>query len=454
MTIDRRAATDLRSALRGDLLLPGADGYDTARRIFNAMIDRRPAAIARCAGAADVVACLGFARAHRLEVSVRGGGHNVSGKAVGDGGLLVDLTMMKSVRVDPVRRSARAEPGLTLGELDRECQAFGLATPTGIVSATGIAGLTLGGGIGWLGGKHGLACDNVTSVDLVTADGRLLVASPRDHADLFWAVRGGGANLGVATSFEYRLHEVGRVLGGAVVWPLDQARQVLRFYDDFAHGCPDELSVNAGFASAEDGTAVLGVAVAWIGPPEMGKRLLKPLRSFGRPLADMIGPMSFVDLQRAGDAAFPRDRRHYWKAGFLRRLEPAAVDTLIHFAATRPSPHTQIGLQQMHGAAARVPAADTAFAHRHDQWDCLMLSQWESPTDDERNIRWTRDLHAALEPYLERAVYVNDLGDDEPDRVRAAYGTNYDRLVAIKAKYDPDNFFHLNQNIRVGTTGE
>jgi FAD/FMN-containing dehydrogenase len=448
VTIDRRAATDLGPALRGELLLPGADGYDAARRIFNAMIDRRPVAIARCAGAADVVACLGFARAHRLDVSVRGGGHNVSGKAVCDGGLLVDLTMMKSVRVDPVRRSARAEPGLTLGELDRECQAFGLATPTGIVSATGIAGLTLGGGIGWLGGKHGLACDNVTSVDIVTADGRLLVASPGEHADLFWAVRGGGANLGVVTSFEYRLHEVGRVLGGGVVWPLDQARQVLRFYGDFAHGCPDELSVNAGFASAEDGTTVLGVAVAWSGPLEIGERLLKPLRSVGRPLADMIGPMSFVDLQCAGDAAFPRGRRHYWKAGFLRRLDPAAIDTLIHFAATRPSPHTQIGLQQMHGAAARVPAADTAFAHRHDQWDCLMLSQWESPTDDERNIRWTRDLHAAMEPYLDLAVYVNDLGDDETDRVRAAYGTNYDRLGAIKAKYDPGNFFHLNQNVQ------
>jgi FAD/FMN-containing dehydrogenase len=447
MTIDKWAPGDLRSSLRGELLLPGDDCYDAARRIFNAMIDRRPGAIARCTGAADVVACVGFARAHGLDVSVRGGGHNVSGKAVCDGGLMIDLTPMKSVRVDPVRRTARAEPGLTLGELDRDCQAFGLATPTGIVSATGIAGLTLGGGIGWLGGKHGLACDNVTSIDIVTADGRLLVASPREHADLFWAVRGGGANLGVVTSFEYRLHEVGPVLGGVVAWPLDQAGQVLRFYDDFAHGCPDELSVNAGFASAEDGTTVLGIAVAWIGSLGVGERLLKPLRSFASPLADMVGPMSFVDLQRGGDAAFPRGRRHYWKASFLRRLDPAVIDTLIHFAATRPSPHTQIGLQQMHGAAARVPAAETAFAHRHDQWDCLMLTQWDSPADNEGNIRWTRELHAAMEPYLERAVYVNDLGDDESDRVRAAYGQNYDRLVAIKAQYDPGNFFHLNQNI-------
>ena len=448
MTIDYRALDHLRSALRGELVLPDHDRYDATRRIFNAMIDRRPAAIARCAGAADVVACVGFARAHRLDVSIRGGGHNVSGKAVCDAGLMIDLTPMKSVRVDPVRRSARAESGLTLGELDRDCQAFGLAAPTGIVSATGIAGLTLGGGIGWLGGKHGLACDNLLSVDIVTADGRLVVASPTEQADLFWAVRGAGANLGVVTSFEYHLHEVGPVLGGAVVWPLDQAREVLGFYRDFARECPDELSVNAGFATAEDGTTVLGVAVAWIGPLDGGERVLKPLRSVAIPLADTIAPMSFVELQRAGDGAFPRGRRHYWKAGFLRRLDRGAIDTLIHFAATRPSPHTQIGLQQMHGAAARVPVAETAFAHRHDQWDCLMLSQWENPADDERNIQWTRELHFAMEPYLERAVYVNDLGDNEADRVRAAYGANYDRLAGIKAKHDPDNFFRLNQNVR------
>jgi len=448
MTIDKGMVSDLRSALRGVLTLPGEEGYEASRRIFNAMIDRRPAAIVRCAGASDVMAGVTFAHAHGLDVSVRGGGHNVSGRAVCEGGLMLDLTPMKSIRVDPARRLARAEPGLTLAELDRECQAFGLATPTGIVSATGIAGLTLGGGIGWLGGKHGLACDNVASVDIITADGRLRVASPEEHPDLYWAVRGGGANLGVVTSFEYRLHEVGPVLGGAIAWPLDQAKRVLRFYDDFARGCPDELSANAGFGAAEDGTPVLGVAVAWTGPVDAGERYLRPLRSFANPVADMVGPMSYVDLQRGGDGGFPQGRRHFWKAGFLRRLEPGAIDTLIHFAGMRPSPHTQIGLQQMHGAAVRVSAADTAFAHRREQWDCLMLSQWDRPADDERNIRWTRDLYAAMEPYLEQAVYVNDLGDDESDRIRAAYGANYDRLVAIKGKYDPDNFFHLNQNVQ------
>ncbi|HKQ65338.1 MAG TPA: FAD-binding oxidoreductase [Methylomirabilota bacterium] len=438
---------DLRSALRGAVLLPEDAGYDETRRIFNAMIDHRPALIARCAGAADIVTCVEFARALGLEVSMRGGGHNVSGKAVCHGGLMIDLAGMKSVRVDPRRRTVHAEPGLTLAELDRDCQRFGLATPTGIVSPTGIAGLTLGGGIGWLGGKHGLACDNLISVDIVTADGKLLTASETEHPDLFWAVRGGGANLGVVTSLEYRLHEIGPVLGGAVAWPLDQAKRVLRFYGEFAQAAPDELCANAGFATAEDGTAVLGIAVAWIGPLDTGERVLKPLRSHGSPLADAVLPMSFIDLQRGGDSAFPPGRRHYWKAGFLRRLSPEAIDVLVHFAATLPSPQTQIGLQQMHGAAARVSSTATAFAHRHDQWDCLMLTQWDRRDDDEQNIRWTRDLYARMEPHLERAVYVNDLGGDEGDRIRSAYGANYDRLAAVKAKYDQTNFFRWNQNV-------
>ena len=438
---------DLRSALRGEVLLPQDVAYDDTRRIFNAMIDHRPALIARCAGAADIVTCVEFARAQGLEVSMRGGGHNVSGKAVCHGGLMIDLAGMKSARVDPRRRIVQAEPGLTLAELDRDCQRFGLATPTGIVSPTGIAGLTLGGGIGWLGGKHGLACDNLISVDIVTADGKLLTASETEHPELFWAVRGGGANLGVVTSLEYRLHEIGPVLGGAVAWPLDQAKRVLRFYGEFAQAAPDELCANAGFATAEDGTAVLGIAVAWIGSLDAGEQVLKPLRSHGNPLADAVMPMSFIDLQRGGDSAFPPGRRHYWKGGFLRRLSPEAIDVLVHFAATLPSPQTQIGLQQMHGSAARVASTATAFAHRHDQWDCLMLTQWDRRADDEQNIRWTRELYARMEPHLERAVYVNDLGGDEGDRIRSAYGANYDRLAAVKAKYDPTNFFRWNQNV-------
>ena len=445
--ITDRVLRDFRGALLGSVLAPDDVEYDSTRRVFNAMIDRRPALIARCAGAADVVASVAFAREHGLEVTLRGGGHNVSGKAVSDGGLMIDLAGMKGCRVDSARGTAQAESGLTLGELDHACQAFGLATPTGNISPTGIAGLTLGGGISWLNGKHGLACDNVVSVDIVTADGRLRAANADEHPDLFWAVRGGGANVGVVTSFEYRLHPVGPVLGGGVAYPIAAARRVLRFYGEFARSCPDELCVNAGLATALDGAQVVAVAVAWCGALDQGERIVKPLRSLAASAADGIGPMGYADLQRGGDGGFPRGRRHYWKASFLRRLDEPVVDILVDFAARPPSPHTQIGLQQMHGAAARVAPTATAFSHRHDQWDCLILSQWEDPADDERNIRWTRELHAALQPYVEAAVYVNNLGADEADRVRSAYGENYDRLAEIKARYDPDNFFRWNQNV-------
>lgn len=446
--IPQRSLDDLRAALRGTVLTPADEAYDRTRQIYNAMIDRRPAVIARCAGAADVVAALAFARAEGLPVSVRGGGHNVSGKAVCEAGVMIDLAGMKGCRVDPARRTVRAEPGLTLAEFDRECQAFGLATTTGIVSPTGIAGLTLGGGIGWLNGKHGLACDNLVAADVVTADGRLLTTSDAERPDLFWAIRGGGGNVGIVTSFEYRLHEVGPVLGGGIAFPLARGAHVLRFYEQLAREAPDELSVNAGMGSLPDGSAFLGVAVVWCGPLEAGERALKPLRTFDTPLGDMIAPMRYVDVQRAGDDGFPRGRRHYWKAGFLRRLDDPVIDVLLDFAARRPSPYTQIGLQQMHGAAARVAPDATAFPHRRDQWDFLILSQWERAADDQRNIAWTQELYAAMEPYLERAVYVNDLGADEADRVAAAYGDNYGRLAAVKAQYDPDNVFRANQNVR------
>ena len=281
----------------------------------------------------------------------------------------------------------------------------------------------------------------------MTADGRLRTASTSEHADLFWAVRGGGANIGIVTSFEYRLHEVAPVLGGGVVFPFAKAKRVLAFYDELARGCPDELSVNAGLGTADDGASVVGISVGWCGALDVGERMLKPLRTFETPIADMIAPMRYVDLQCGGDAVFPRGRRHYWKAGFQRRLEAAAIDVMIDFAARRPSPYTRIGLQQMHGAAARVSPTETAFAHRHDQWDFMALSQWDNAADDERNTRWARELYAAMEPYLEHAVYVNDLSGDESDRVREAYGANYERLAAIKVAYDPTNFFRSNQNV-------
>ena len=445
--IPQPALAELRTALRGAVLAPGEAGYDGARQIFNAMIDGRPALIAQCASAGDVVACVGFAQAHGIVVSVRGGGHNVSGKSVIDDGLMIDLSPMKGCRVDPMRRMARAEPGLTLAEFDQECQAFGLATPMGAVSATGIAGLTLGGGFGWLSGKHGLACDNLLSVEIVTADGRLRTASPNEHPDLFWAVRGGGANFGVVTSFEYRLHEVGPVLGGGIVFPFAKAERVLAFYDEFARDCPDELSANAGLWTAADGAPLVGIGIAWCGALDVGERVLEPLRAFGTPLADMIAPMRYVDRQRTSDLSFPRGRRHYWKAGWQRRLDAAAIEVMVEFAARRPSPYTRLSLQQMHGAAARVPSSETAFAHRHDQWEVQILSQWLDAADDEANVRWARECHAALEPHLDRAVYVNSLSGDESDRVSEAYGSNYQGLAAIKAIYDPVNFFRSNQNV-------
>jgi FAD/FMN-containing dehydrogenase len=445
--ISQSARADLRSAVRGSVLAPGDTAYDETRQIFNAMIDHRPALIARCIGAADVVACVRFAQANGLAVSARGGGHNISGKAVVDGGLMIDLSPMKGCRVDPGRRTVRAEPGLTLAEFDHECQAFGLVTTMGAVSPTGIAGLTLGGGFGWLCGKFGLACDNLLSADIVTADGRLRTASPTEHPDLFWALRGAGANFGVVTSFEYRLHELGPVLGGGVVFPLAKAKRVLAIYDEFARSCPDELSVNAAVATATDGIPVVGIAVTWCGPLDVGERLLKPLRTFETPIADTIAPMRYVDRQRTNDAVFPRGRRHYWKAGWQRRLDAAAIDVVIDFAARRPSPYTRISFQHMHGAAARVSATETAFFHRHDQWEVQMLSQWIDADDDEQNIQWAREMYAEMEPYLDHAVYVNMLGADESDRVRTAYGHNYERLVAIKAVYDPTNFFRSNQNV-------
>ena len=447
MMVKEAALAELRTALRGSVLTPNDIGYDAARQIFNAMIDCRPALVARCATAADIRACVGFAQAHGLVVSVRSGGHNVSGKAVVDGGLMIDLSLMKGCRIDPVRRTARAEPGLTLAEFDHNCQVFGLATTMGAVSPTGIAGLTLGGGFGWLCSKYGLTCDNLLSVDIVTADGRLRTASPLEHPDLFWAVCGGGGNVGIVTSFEYRLHDVGPVLGGSVVFPFAKAKDVLAFYDDFARSCPDELSVNAALWTTADGVPVVGIGVAWCGALDLGERVLRPLQTFETPLADTIASMRYVDRQRASDAFFPPGRRHYWKAGWQRRLAPAGIDVIVEFAARRPSPYTRLSLQQMHGAAARVPPSATAFVHRHDQWEVQMLSQWLDPADDEVNIGWARECYAALEPHLERAVYVNMLGGDETSRVREAYGANYERLAAIKAIYDPTNFFRSNQNV-------
>jgi hypothetical protein len=441
------ALRELEADLRGELICPPDSGYDEVRTVFNGMIDRRPLVVVRCAGASDVVRGITFAREHDLMLSVRGGGHNVAGNAVCDGGLMLDLSGMKGLRVDPDRRIARAEPGLTLRELDHGTQACGLATPLGIVSMTGIAGLTLGGGLGWLNGRHGLACDNLLSADIVTADGRLVTASDEVNPDLFWGIRGGGGNFGVVTSFEYRLHAVGPVFAGGLSYPLTTAPEVLRFYDDFVKTAPDELSTMASLAWSPDGEPVISIVVCYCGPVDAGEQVLRPLRSFRSPLEDSIRPMPYQAFQSAPDAGFPCGQLHYWKSGWLRHVTHEAIETMIRFVRQMPSPTTGVGLQHLHGAASRVDRSATAFPHRAEQYDFLILSQWPDAADSTHNIEFTRAFFEAMQPYLEDSVYVNNLGDEGQGRVQAAYGENYQRLAGLKRKYDPANLFRLNQNI-------
>jgi len=450
ITLDPAVVQTFRESLRGQLLGPGEPGYDAARRIDNAMIDRRPALIARCAGAADVVAAVRFGRERNLLVSVRAGGHNVAGNAVCDGGLMIDVSPMKGVRVDPGARTARAAAGVTWGEFDHETQAFGLATTGGVISTTGVAGLTLGGGVGWLNGRFGVAADNLLSADVVTAEGRMLRASEQDNDDLFWALRGGGGNFGVVTSFEYRVHAVGpTVLAGPVFHPLGRARDVLRFYRDFSATEPDALTTYAGLLTGPDGTALVGMVVCYAGPPEQGERLVAPVRKFGPPVVDQIGPMPYTAVQRMFDPAFPPGRYSYWKSSLAPELSDSVIDAVVDHMARVPSPHTAVMLEHYHGAYSRKRPADSAYAHRQPTWDVVIIGNWAEAAHTDRNVQWVRDLFAAVQPKVSANVYVNFLdADDGADRVRAAYGDNYDRLVGLKKKYDPTNFFRMNQNIR------
>jgi len=447
---DDDALREFRAGFRGQVLQPGDPGYDAARRIDNAMIDRRPALIARCAGVADVRASVRFARAHELLVSVRAGGHNVAGNAVCEGGLMIDLSPMKGVRVDPGARTARAQAGVTWGDLDVETQAFGLATTGGVISTTGIAGLTLGGGVGWLNGRFGLACDNLVSADVVTADGHFLRASEQENADLFWGLRGGGGNFGIVTSFEFRLHPVGpTVLSGPVFHPAARARDVLRFYREFSANEPDELTTYAGLLTGPDGAPLVGVVPCYAGPPEQGEKLLERLRKFGPPAADMVGPMPYLAVQRMFNDAFPPGRYNYWKSSLTPEISDGLIDTVVEHMARVPSPHTAVMLEHYHGAYARKAPAATAYVHRRATYDLVVIATWTDPADTERNVAWARGLFAAAQPHVSRAAYVNFLDrDEDADRLRAAYGENYERLVALKRKYDPTNFFRMNQNVK------
>ncbi len=445
--IREAALSQLRTTLRGPLLVPGDPGYDGARTIHNASIDRRPAMIARCVGAGDVIACVRFAREHDLLVSVRGGGHSIAGKAVCDGGLMIDLSSMKGIRVDPAERTVRAEPGLLLGEFDRETQAFGLATTMGVISRTGIAGLTLGGGIGWLVRKYGLACDNLVSVDVVTADGLLLTASANENEELFWGVRGGGGNFGVLTSLEYRLHEVGPVLGGGVLYPVAKTREVLRFYREFTASCPDELSTQVMTITVPDVGRVVGVGGCYCGPLSEGEKLLKPLRTFGPPAVDLFAPMPYVQHQGMFDPFFPPGRHVYTKANFLNGLSDGAIEVFTEYAIA-PSPYTAGVLEHLGGAFSRAGPAENAFAHREYPYNFSIWSNWTEPADSQKNIQWTREFWDAMRPFMGEGAYVNYLEDEGDPRAREAYGSNYDRLVALKNKYDPTNFFRMNHNIK------
>jgi FAD/FMN-containing dehydrogenase len=448
--LDDAAIKDLRASLRGSLLQPADAGYDGARRIDNAMIDRRPALIARCAGVADVLAAVRFARARDVLVSVRAGGHNVAGNAICDDGLVIDVSPMKGVRVDPAARTVRAEAGVTWGDLDAETQAFGLATTGGVISTTGIAGLTLGGGVGWLNGRFGLACDNLIAADVVTAAGHLVHASEQEHADLFWGLRGGGGNFGIVTSFEYRLHPLGpMLLSGPVFHPAARAREVLRFYREFSATEPDELTTYAGLLTGPDGAPLVGLVPCYAGPPDQGEKVVERLRKFGPPAVDMIGAMPYVAVQRMFNDAFPPGRYNYWKSSLTPGLTDQLLDTIVEHMARVPSPHSAVMLEHYHGAYSRPAATATAYSHRRPTYDVVIIANWTDPADNARNIAWTRELFAAVQPQVSAAAYVNFLDADEgAERVRAAYGENYDRLVALKRTYDPTNFFRMNQNVR------
>jgi len=442
-------ADELRSEFQGRLIGPEDGDYDEARKIWNGIIDKRPALIAQCAGTSDVVAAVNFAREKGLAVAVRGGGHNVSGNATCDNGVVIDLRPMKGVSVDSDRRIARAEGGVTWGEYDRETQRHGLASPGGAISTTGIAGLTLGGGFGWLSRSYGLACDNVVSAEVVTASGKVLTASADENSDLFWAIRGGGGNFGVVTRFDYRLQKVGDLYAGLVLYPRSEAREFLRMYAGLTAGAPDELSTMAAFLSTPDGDPVVGVFSVYHGPATEGERVLAPLRAFGSPLLDDVGTKPYTVVQQAFDEGFPAGNRNYWKSNYLSAVGDECIEVLVDHANKAPSPMCVVAIEHMiQGAVARVGADDTAFGSREAEYNLLILGISDDPGLDDATKDWAREMWKAVEPFSTGGVYVNYMDRDESERIGEAYSsTHYARLVELKKRYDCDNLFRLNQNI-------
>jgi FAD/FMN-containing dehydrogenase len=449
-TIDADRVDAFSVSISGTVLRPGEDHYEAARRVHNGLIDKRPALIARCHGAADVSAAVGLAREAGLEISIRGGGHNIAGRSVTDGGLMIDLAEMKGMYVDPEARTIRAQGGVIWSEFNRETAVHGLAVTGGAISTTGIAGLTLGGGLGWLMGIHGLAADNLLSVELVNADGAVLNVTAESDPDLFWALRGGGGNFGVATSLEYRLHPLSEVVGGLVAHPFEAARDVLRFYREFTQSVPDELTVFGGlvYAPGSSDLRLAALVVCHAGPAEQAQRDLAPLREFGQPIMVELGPMPYAVMNTLLDDGFPRGALNYWKSSFVESLDDELIDLAIERFETTPSPLNAILFEHFHGAVTRVGVSDTAVPHREVGYNLLMPSVWLEAADTEANIAWTRATFDLFSPYFAERRWLNYFSDDDgTDAVRAAYGPNYDRLVELKRRYDPENAFRLNHNI-------
>lgn len=449
---------ELKGNFGGTILLPGDTAYESARKIWNAMIDRHPILIARCATTSDVVRAVNFARDNGLVLAVRGGGHNIAGNAMCDGGIVIDLSQMKAASVDPEARHATIEGGATLADLDAATLAHGLATPLGINSTTGVAGLTLGGGFGWLSRKHGMTIDNLESAEVVTAAGEVVRASPTEHPDLFWAIRGGSGNFGVVTRFEFRLHPVGPdILSGLIVYPISEAKTVLQQYREFMANAPDELSVWPVLRQAPPlpflppevhGKGIIALALLYAGDPKQGEPLIAPLRTFGTPLGEHVGVQPYTAWQQAFDPLLTPGARNYWKSHNLSTLKDELFDAVIDFVNRLPSPQCEIFFGAIGGATTRPAPDSAAYAHRDTLFVMNVHGRWDDPADDKRCIGWARDFFEASAPFASGGVYVNFLTADEVDRVRTAYGPNYDRLARVKRKYDPDNLFRLNQNIK------
>jgi hypothetical protein len=440
---------ELAASFSGELLSPESPSYEAARRVHNGLVDKHPALIARCSNTADVRDAVNLGREAGGEISVRGGGHNVAGLAVTEGGLMVDLASMRGIHVDPTASRVRAQAGVTWNEYNRATNVHGLATTGGVISTTGIAGLTLGGGLGWLMGKYGMAIDNLESAEVVLADGQVVTASDAEEPDLFWGIRGGGGNFGVVTSFEYRAHPVDMIFGGIAAHPLAAAGDVFDFYRQFTKDLPDELTVFCGLVHAPDGsgTKIVGLPVCHCGEQKQAEHDVQPLRDFGPPLLDMIGPMPYPIVNTLLDAGFPKGALNYWKSAFFTELSDAAVQTMVDAFEAAPSTMSGMVIEHFHGEVTRVAPDATAFPHREPGYNLAITGEWLEASETETNVRWVRETFAALEPYMAPQVYVNYLGDDESGRTRNAYGGNYERLVEVKRRYDPDNLFRLNQNI-------